>query len=121
MVDEEEFDSLIAVLFVLDGVFLENPFNIILFIGKTNNINFLVLSFELVSDSVDILHGVVRFRVNILKLILHNDCSAFFVSIDFPKNNIISPASKFNSVDVVNYRVNFVEFDIQVHIIVYKL
>ncbi len=121
LVDQEVLNGLIAVVLISDGVGFEDTRNIIVLIRKANDIDFFILSFQLIGDAVNILHGVVVFVFYFLQIELHDKIGAFLVPIHLPVHNVVPSACELDPVDVVDDWVDLVELYVEVALVVDKL
>lgn len=121
LIDEEILHGLIAIIFISYGVFLKHLDDIILFIGETDHINLFILSFEFIGNSINVLHGVIMFRIDFLQIKLHDHICSLLIAINFTVQDVIPSARKLYSVDVVDDGVDFVKLYVQVNVVIDEL
>lgn len=120
-IDENILYSLIRITFVFYRVGVKDLFYLFTLFGQTNHIYFFIPTLNAARDLVNFKDIIVWFTIEIAQLSSLNQSLPCSFSLRLIINNEVNTTSSLNSINMLNNRINFIEFDVKSIIIINEL
>ena len=120
-INVEEFHTLMRNPFVTDRMFVEYLLDLFLFVVETNHIYLLILSLDLKSNILHLVHAGVNSIIKSPQPSLLNQSLNSPFSLSLMIHHKINSTRILNIIDMLDNRVNFIEFDVEQTFLINKI
>lgn len=112
-VNKDELNAFIGNSLVLDGIGIEDIFDFLFLIGEANSEDLLVATFDVAGNIIQLNEVAVRLIFKIFEFPPLDKGLSGALSVSFIVDDEVNPACSFHSIDVFDYWVDFIEFNVE--------